>query len=238
MTLIIGPFTKGTPSTDGLIFFADSSNPNSFDSTNSIWKDLTTNAQDADASSISYADPDAIFDGASSIASFFTNSKMADVFQSKATVSVWVNITSDGELSTGRIAGKGGWYLYVENELAGSVDISFVDVYSTTNGYWRNSIGDELAINTWTNITVSFVGSPVGSKPVFYINGVAIAAPIEVTSPVGGHVTDANSLFVIGNNDLNAVTFDGIINIVKVWDNILTPEQVLAEYNSLKEKFQ
>lgn len=241
MSMTIGPFTTGMVATDNIIFYIDSANnASSFDDDAFIWSDMTANAVDADVSTISYAFPDANFDGTTTVASFDVSSigNLADIFEGGATVSGWIRIESDGEASSGRVVDKGGWWVLVDLESGGSVDLTFETSQATTNGEWSTDTGDEIPINTWTHFAISFTSTPVdGENPKFYVNGIEIT-PTEDNAPNGANVSDINNALVVGNNAATSRTFDGDINVIKIWNTVLTQAQVTAEYNALKDRFQ
>lgn len=241
MSMTIGPFTAGMVATDNLVFYIDSANnDSSFDDVGFIWSDMTANAVDADVSTISYANPDANFDGTTTIASFDTGpiGKLADIFESGATLSAWIRVESDGEGNLGRIIDKASWNFLVENESGGNVDLAFGTVQATNPGKWVTDTGAEIAINTWVHVAVSFISTPVDSTdPTIYIDGVSKTITEDGT-PSGANVSDADNPIIVGNESGVSRTFDGDINVVKVWNKILSQAEITAEYNALKDRFQ
>ena len=152
MGIRVGPFQAGIPATDNLVFFADAGNANSLDASAQIWTDLSTNAQDADISTVSIG-ANLNFNGNTSIASFGANAKMADIFETGGTIAFWVRPESDGEGNEGRIMDKAGWHCEFVNEAASELELQFTTIQATINGAWTSSIvTDPIDINQWVEI--------------------------------------------------------------------------------------
>ena len=94
---------------------------------------------------------------------------------------------------------------------------------------WIDTAEPILEPNQWAHTAVSFTyGS--GEKPKIYVNGVEI--------PLGewqGSGDQANlpfthtTPFYIGSNEENGIFFGGIIDEVKIYDRVLTPEEIAAQ---------
>ena len=91
-----------------------------------------------------------------------------------------------------------------------------------------------ITYGKWTHIVVTYNDDAVSNNPKFYINGELVDSA-DVTTPVGNEETDASQAMVIGNQSAATDrTFDGAINEVSLWNEILTAAQVNELYNDGK----
>jgi hypothetical protein len=126
-------------------------------------------------------------------------------------------------LSKWQNVGQLSYYLQIVNDgslklnLAVSTDGTANETYSLT---WTPSTA------TWYHIAVSWKSST--SKANFYINGVQ-----EGTEQSGAltAIKDGTDDFVIGQRSGGATLYDGLIDDVRVWNDVRTAAEILANYN-------
>jgi len=93
---------------------------------------------------------------------------------------------------------------------------------------WR-SPDSPFAINTWTNVSVTYDFGHVDNLPIIYVNGVTVGGLTEVADPAGVFRGEVGAQFCIGN--INAVSWpytraiDGVIRKVRAHNVILTPAE-------------
>jgi hypothetical protein len=237
-------YTPGLPSTSNLIFHIDAQDPGSFvtgsGSPDSMWKELSGNAQAGSLVSVLHDGANLKFNGTESVCLMAVSrwGRLSTIFDAGATISAWVRAESDGEGDNGRIVDKAGWAFTVGNESAGEVDIKFSMSHATNNGNWNSSpASNEFLTNEWTHIALSFTAIPVNNEdPIMYINGESVTTN-ENDTPSGAYSGDSTNDIRIGNNSGGDRTFDGDIAVVKIWDKVLTAEEVLAEFKHSRERF-
>ena len=83
--------------------------------------------------------------------------------------------------------------------------------------------------NIWYHIAVTYDGSGTAAGTIIYIDGVAAGVTVVQTN-VSSTLSNANDFHIGGSN--GAFLWGGDIDIVRVWDLVLTPAEVLDEYNT------
>jgi hypothetical protein len=129
-------------------------------------------------------------------------------------------------------------FLYL-GEVTGSISneiISIVSSAGNTMTYVTTDSVPSLLANTWYNVAVSFNGT----KYDIYLNGVSMAT---VANPAGNTVPTASVNYVaIGGRRYGAVPwgdfFQGRIGSVVAYGRALTGEEILADYNLMKRKYE
>ena len=96
----------------------------------------------------------------------------------------------------------------------------------------RNS-ASSIVLNKWQHVAVTWDGSTAATNINIYINGVlANETPNPTTNGSGAAQSDADTPFTIGNRTLDkARNFNGSIDGVRVYNRILTPEEIQSLVN-------
>jgi hypothetical protein len=147
------------------------------------------------------------------------------------TISAWINPTSFGGNSRGRIYDKlsetfpyGGFGLYVDNVGASNAFAYGVGILvGNTVSFQQNRVD----LNTWQHIATVHSGTNV----IFYKNGSAIGS-----STTSINLGTSNSA-VIGNNAVGTRAFDGKIADVKVYSSALKASEIRNIYNSQRKRY-
>ena len=88
--------------------------------------------------------------------------------------------------------------------------------------------GDEIInLDTWYNVGFTLKN---GGELVFYINGVKDGVFSNVSRTYG------NSNLYLGDHRTEA-GFNGYLNMINIYNRVLTPEEMLENYNSEKRNF-
>jgi len=82
--------------------------------------------------------------------------------------------------------------------------------------------------NTWMNIT--FTNNISGNQKIAYLNGSQINTSTSSTLS-----TTNGPLAVLRSAEGNPL--DGRLAIVKIWNTVLTPAEVLAEFNTYRSRY-
>jgi len=134
------------------------------------------------------------------------------------TISAWINPTTFGEGSKGRIIGNGSLYFYVN-------DSNDRLTLSRDNDQELHSANDSISTGVLQHVVV--ISDSDGDNTNFYINGsLSGTANQDATAPVAG-----SSNTFIGNSNAGDRTFHGIINEVAIWDSVLTLAEIQAIFN-------
>lgn len=91
-------------------------------------------------------------------------------------------------------------------------------------GGWQSE--GTVPLNAWSHIAVTYDFGNVANRPTFYINGEAMEA-IEVQAPSGSPVSDDGVLY-IGNNPDETSGFEGRVDNLQIFDEILTKAEIVA----------
>jgi hypothetical protein len=167
------------------------------------------------------------FDGTDDYIDCGSGSTIDDVFAGGGTICTWINPSSDGETSYGRIASKAlnnGWELYVSDESSGSCKVRYYTDFSSNDGRW-DTTNTDITINAWNHIAVTYDNGAVTNNALIYINGISVAVT-EGSTPVGTRVDDSSQDLWIGDRNDSTKTFDGSIKNVAIWSRALTATEI------------
>ena len=154
-----------------------------------------------------------------------------NVWAGGGTVEAWINPRGDGEGTFGHIisktdvSGGDGWAINVAFNINGVMVVQFYHPF-TTGGIWQ-TLFTTVPVNQFAHVAVSYNSDSTANDPLIYINGTS--RPVkELVIPAGIKEDDAAYNLLIGNTPSDNVTFDGSIDDVRVWTDIRTPAEVLA----------
>lgn len=159
------------------------------------------------------------FDGAGT---FVKVADHANLEATTMTAGCWTYRTGNGEASLGRILGKRdnapvtGWSM-----LTNTTEYLFA-VDGTTDGDWRitRPSGD-----AWHHIAVTYDAGLLTNDPIFYVDGVLTSLSTD-TNPIGAITISGTSLFIVGNNNEETVTWAGRVANCFYYNRILTAEEI------------
>ena len=150
----------------------------------------------------------------------------------KFTFSAWVKADTWGEGGMyGNIFDKGftsgkAFYLH---KTAGTGGLAFVHGFSSGYGWWH--IDNCIGLGSWYHVAVVYDNTDVGNDPVVYVNGNVVAA-VEGASPSGTALSDGGFDAVFGNNQDGSLTFDGIIDEVRVSKTLRSSGWIKTGFNN------
>ena len=101
---------------------------------------------------------------------------------------------------------------------------------NTASGLRQVAVGSAFAANTWTHIVTTYDGQ-VGK---IYVNS-QLVANTDWGSVLGA--TTNNSVLTVGGNTGTNRQFNGQIPITKVYNRALTAQEIKANYNAIKGRF-
>jgi len=175
------------------------------------------------------------FDGADDYVDAGSASSLDNITQ--MTMTAWIKPNSLGENGSGRIIDKDGTsfagrMLYVCSSGTCGVNNSlrFARGFGTTDGTWTTT-ADAVSMGVWQFVAITYDDSSVSNDPVFYVNG-SVVSSSENSTPVGSaETTEASYNWVIGNRPAGDRSFDGSIDEVRVYNRILSVNEITALYN-------
>src|SRR3989344_1741599 len=148
------------------------------------------------------------------------------------TISGWMKPRTMGESSQGRImekrglGGNAGW----EFSLNGTNAIEVVVDHETTDLVHRTS-NSVFSFNVWTHVALTWDGSTSASNARIYINGVETTYQTSQNA-VDARIDENANNVVIGNRSASKiVTFDGLLDEIRVYNRVLTASEVATLYN-------
>lgn len=213
--------------TDGLVFYVDAANSNSYPGSGTDWADLSgsttatlTNGPTYSSNNGGYID----FDGSND----YVDVTGIDVSALSAfTLEAWVYPTGTSDQSVfGQFGGGTNSFLLYWDVGDGALGFDFIIQDST---YRR--IGTTIAngsLNAWNHV----VGTYSGSQLQLYVNGSSIG-----TSSTGGTINN-NSGFRLGADQSSGQRpLNGNIAAAKVYNKALSSAEVTQNYNALKNRF-
>ena len=166
------------------------------------------------------------FDGESSIirCSASPSLHITDILTAEA----WIYPRSWGEVQStgyGRILDKSSFALYLHGEGPSYNDHSLMVLLRNTSGppsLSFTTVGS-IELDTWQHVAMTYDGN--ASELKVYING--IEQEIDQTREPSGPLRDhADDDLILGNGSEQNLTFDGIIDEIRIWYRIRTREEI------------
>ncbi|OFW96588.1 MAG: hypothetical protein A3J37_05340, partial [Alphaproteobacteria bacterium RIFCSPHIGHO2_12_FULL_45_9] len=140
------------------------------------------------------------------------------------TIVAWINARKGGRIITKGDTRPVRFYIGISPKSSGSLD--FGVGYDGVLGEWRTATGT-VSSNTWHQVAVTYA---YGQQPAIYIDGVPQSA-ILVSLPTGNPQPDNSSLY-IGSRGDNTANFDGQIDDIQLYGQILPPDLIQAIYQT------
>lgn len=216
--------------TDGLVFAVDAANPNSYVNSSTTWNDQTVNQNNGTlingATFDSSNGGSIVFDGTDDYIQFPQNTAgqfTRDVMSFEA----WVLLDSFVATYPILVQDKSIW------NHADGIQI-YVDKYSskvTVRGGGGDSITSisTIALGQWHHFVFTF-NSTVGQ---IYING-----QLDQADSLGAVTGNSTYDMYLGNyGGANVYEWDGKMSSIKIYHKVLSPSEVLQNYNALKNRF-
>jgi len=184
------------------------------------------------------------FDGVDDYVNAGTGSSLS--LLGPVTISAWIYPRTFGGASKGRIVGRGtsgiansvGFSVNNSDITAGLSFGSHYDVLSLQTYSSNNTI----TLNTWQHVTVTWDGTTDRTKVLFYVNGIKTGRQDNGDGSDGSvtRVSDSTCSLLIGvqggdggdcNVDTGTRDFDGLIDDVRVYNRVLSADEIKRLYN-------
>lgn len=214
---------------DGLILNLDAGNTSSYPGTGTVWTDLTGNGNNGTLINGPTFDSgnggSIVFDGVNDYASCGNSSGLQTTVGSAFT---WVNTTTPGSSYRSIIAKQFAWGLFTYEGVLITYDWSGPGIRSTDIN---------IADGTWKSVAMTFTeitGTPLNNA-ILYLNGSPVLTTTIKLSTFG------NVNLEIGRGGSYAAglsqLLNGRISNSQVYNRVLTPAEVLQNYNATKGRF-
>jgi hypothetical protein len=158
----------------------------------------------------------------------------------QTTIEAWIYPETWGENSMGRVVDKregvnDALKLFIYG--AGNPpnhSLTFERKFSAGSGYemWATP-ADSIVLNTWQHVAVTYDDSDPANEPSIYING-----QLQTLTPImtgSGTAVDTTDDYIIGNRGAGDMTFDGIIDDLRIYSRILTSDEINDRYLGKRE---
>jgi|14_taG_2_1085336.scaffolds.fasta_scaffold12801_3 hypothetical protein len=217
--------------TDGLVFYVDAANGNSYSGSGTTWSDLVGNTDGTLKNTPTFDSGDGgsfYFNGSNE----YTDIKSL-VIPANITVSAWINpsaTTSAGQILTSDDSAVSirNWQFLMEADNK----IRAIGFHTSGNQNLQFVTTDTIPDDTWT--MVSFTSDGTNIKIQF--NGVEKATGSFPYSLLGNGST-GDALIGARKSSSLAAFFNGKIAVVQVYDRALSSTEILQNYNALKNRF-
>lgn len=213
-------FAFGKIVTNGLVFAVDAADRNSYVSGSTIWNDLSGNNNGGTLTNgPTFSNNSIVFDG---VDDRITCTNNASVQITVGTIGAWINANSNNTGFRGIITKQSAWGLFLSDNVLVTYD---------WGGGGTRSTGINIGNNTWNYVAMSFtetIGTP-SNNAIVYLNG----NPILTTT-----VRHSNHGVTVQIGDGNAGQyFSGRIPSAHIYNRVLSPQEILQNYNAQKSRF-
>jgi len=124
-------------------------------------------------------------------------------------------------------------------------DVNYKGYLMAINGgnlyvYFASSIGSIILVrssgftfvnNEWYDVGFTWVGGTSWNDFKLYVNGVEVSKVLVSGGAIGASLSTVNDMY-IGRDLIEANYFAGSIGDIRFWQTLLTPSELLAEYNA------
>jgi hypothetical protein len=216
----------------GLILNLDAGNTYSYPRTGIIWTDLSGNNNNGTLVNgpifNSTNGGSIVFDGNDD---FVNCGNVSNLQITTGTISAWVKTTTPGSGFRGIITKQGNWGLFVKDNILTTYD------WSLPSNTGTRTTNINIADGTWKNVVMTFTentGTP-SNNAIIYLNGNPVLTTTikysfnSVNVELGrGGSTPGGTIQLLNGNIAQSL----------VYNRVLTPTEVLQNYNSTKAKFE
>ena len=208
--------------TDGLVLYLDAANHRSYPgSIDTEWDDLYKETTATLYNSPTYSDGSIVFDGIDDYGQLPSNSKFA--IGGNGTWSIWCKFT--GSITTNH-------RLFSVSNNVSSLE-GYIDSSTGKFGaHGGNTITtSEFPLDSWINVTASYTSGTIK----IYFNGISQSLTGTTT---GFNITNSATLYIGKYTLASGFRWRGNISTFSLYNRGLTSDEVLQNYNTLKNRFK
>jgi hypothetical protein len=223
-------YTGPNITTDGLVLYLDATNPKSYPGSGTVWSDLSGNGYTGtltNGPTFDLGNGGSIqFDGVNDVVNIGTGNTFFPLPQ--FTIDIWFKSFGTVE-TTGTTPGLFGFTYGIRSYLNPS-SLSF-GVHNGTSMIFVTTAGTFRSDNKWYNSVFYHTGTNMG----IYING---ALTNTLNSTWSGSTIWPTDAWRLGrDNNNNNQHFSGQIPSCKIYNKVLSAEEILQNYNATKSRF-
>ena len=234
--------SSGPIITSGLVLFLDAANTSSYPGSGTTWTDLSVNGYNGTLTNgPTYSSSNGgsiVFDGTDDVASF---GNILNMGLSSWTLSCWVKFNSGSVPSSGPagIIGKTSYRGYVGRYSFYIEDNNLHAFFQPDVNYSVTTPIAPYLDNKFHNLVMTIDRT---SMMYFYIDGVSVGTPLNVSGVSSINLNSSTDNFYIGsygsNNGQSPQYFlNGNISQASIYSRALTAVEVLQNYNALRPRF-
>jgi hypothetical protein len=235
------PTTNATPGsivTSGLVFHLDAGNASSYPGSGTTWYDLSGNGYNGtltNGATFNNGNGGSMaFDGTDDVVSF---GNILNIGLSSWTLSCWVKLNSGSGFSG--IIGKTSYRAYDGR-------YSFFVEGGLIHAFFQPNVNQDITTpvapyvdNNFHNLVMTINRS---SMMYFYIDGISVGTPINVSSSSSSNLNSSTDNFYIGSygssNGQSPFAFlNGNVSQALIYNRALTTAEVLQNYNALSSRY-
>jgi len=142
------------------------------------------------------------------------------------TISAWINPSGWDGTSTRRIIDNGKMFFYIRETTPNSLG------FTSGSVDYAHSNNNSISFDIWQHVLITRPAD--GDNVKFYIDGIDETSEIDDSGTPDG--TSLTNTF-IGNNDATTRTFDGQISGMKIWNRVLSTDDIGYLYSKEKVNY-
>jgi hypothetical protein len=211
---------------DGLVLYLDAANTKSYPTTGTTWSDLSGNGNNGTLINGPTFDSgnngSIVFDGVDDYVTFGNNVIFSSTLNSNTnwSISYWTN-----PITNGRILDRGN----ISIDPTGALELNVQNISRNNTGGGSSSLSVNIIGTGWNCITVTRTSSLLLS---WYLNGI-FSNSSQLTESYGG-----SGIWKIGRRAANTSSiYQGNIAQTQIYNRVLTPDEILQNYNATKSRY-
>ena len=238
----MGGFANNAPIvTDGLVFYVDAGNSNSYPGSGTTWTDLVGGFNGTLSNGPTYSSGNGgriLFDGSDDVSNHGNDSSLNFNSSSPLTVQLWLNSDRDTEYQI--LVSRFHQTSYIGWEFALGPSTNRDEVYfvfRNSQSEQKSAYSNSLAYvpDTWVNVAITYDGSENASNITFYGDGVDVGNTVIQNNTVNPAVSSTLDL-TLGARGTSG-SLHGSLAAVKIYNRELSSSEILQNYNALKNRF-
>lgn len=163
-------------------------------------------------------------DGSNDYVEFFDN---LDLINSNISGSIWINPTTHKNYNAwiDKLSSNGNFRFHTWGD-----GVVYYGIRNTAGAYEETRTTQTIPLSTWTNIC--FTHNYVTRQCIIYINGIS-----SVTNTFTIDRGDTTASLTVGYSTNNGVFANGRVANVMIYNKVLTPTEVLNNFNATRGRF-
>ena len=238
----MGGFANNAPIvTDGLVFYVDAGNDNSYPGSGTTWSDLIRGQDGSLNNGPTYSSANGgsfLFDGSDDVCNHGDDNFFNFGVSDPLTIQLWFNSDRDTEYQI--LVSRFHQTSYIGWEFAlgpSSNRDELYFVFRNSQSEQKSAYSNSLAYvpDTWVNVAITYDGSGNPSNMTFYGDGADVGNTVVQNNTVDPAVSVTNDLTLAARGTNGSL--HGSLAAVKIYNKELSASEILQNYNALKNRF-